>query len=289
MHLLVASDGKLWDIHAVALRRHLGYFGGSTDLVRFATGNFGFAFVILSADQARLRLRSDMFTKACFEAVASLLVRINPRRIIVEIDDEQTVSQMFDTIYDTVAYLDLLRLRGPEEVGRPVFFSEQLALERIHGARRESLLRQFRRWRRLRGELDARHLQAIKHRPIGAEQLFARITKSGQVASMTWPHYMDLYAPEDVPGIIGKPFDEHPDAGYLKSAAGGYVETRRRNAPMLELVEAALSPPNGPPRRVRYERLLLPWLGDGEVFVSSISFLRSRRVTLPPAPALALS
>jgi hypothetical protein len=279
MHLLVASDGRLWDVNAAALRRHLGYYGGSGDLVRLATGDLGYAFIVLTADRARLRLRPAMFTRACFEAVAGVLVKQNPRRVVIEIEDDQTVAQLFDTIYDTIAHLDQLRVRAPGEDERPDFFHDVLALERIRSPRREPLLKHYRSWQRARGELDAQRLQMMNDQPTAAKQLFARVTASDKVVPITWPSYMTLYAPSEVPKIIGKPFDEHVDGGYLQAAAGGYVEVKRRNQPMLELVEAALRPPNGPPRRIRYERLLLPWRGvGGEMFVSSVSFFRSQRL-----------
>jgi hypothetical protein len=283
MYLLIAADGAVWDVNGNAIRRHLGYDGGSAELAAFAVTNLGFACLTRRGQNLRLRLRADMFSPSLFEAVVTFMVRSEARRFAIEADSwGHPVHDLFDNIDDAVAHLDALRGARPHQTPRKPFLVVDLDMERMRAPRRETLLVSYAKWRRRRGVLDRAELKKATARPLDGGSVLARIPKGDLVAPLTLPSYMRLYGAEAPSNYLGKPFHEHPFADYHSLTAEGYLGVWKDRAPRLELVESIIDAKEGGLWRIRYERLLLPWrLADGEIAVSTTSYFRSERsVTL---------
>lgn len=280
MNLLVSPNGHLWDVANGALHKYLGYWGDTASLVTMATGALGFVAVGVADGRVRIRLRPDMFSASSFKMVVGILVHRNPSRIVIDIDDVRTVPQVFGSVEDAVACLSELCEEPVRPQQRAAFFTETMDIGRIRMPRREALQQHFQQWRRRGGRLDLKTMRDMQRNPFAIGQLFARI--DGQkVIPESWPRYMKLYKREDAIKIIGKPFIEHNDGGHMHAASRSYLATDKAGEPRLELAEATIDPPNGPPRHLRYERLLLPWRSPGgDHFVSTISFVRSKTLTL---------
>ena len=284
---LLTSEGAFWELNRFSLRHRLGFYGGSIELAHAAVTNFGYVYIRQAGDRVKILLRPDRFPHRAYEALVASLLKRRIERVAIILDPmaafgvTKVAAEFFYNIHDAVAYLDALRSMTPGEIERPQFMSAQLDMGRLATVARRDLRQAYVAWRRAKGELREQRLQKLLNQPRQADLLLTRLSeRRNEIQIETWPSYMGFVPEEKISGILGNSVEGLPYPGnYPVDAAVGYHTVFSREEPLLEIVEAEIKYINGPVKRIRYERLCLPWRGKGgEIFVSSLSSFRSKAV-----------
>jgi hypothetical protein len=237
----------------------------------------GSVWLRFDGDGARLKLRTEIFTQACFERIARLVIEHRLSRLVIERDGEPV--EIVRNGNDILARLDFLRGCSPGEKPRDSFIRARLDLARLRHVKRHRLASAFASWRQSRGRLS-RDLEPLDR--FGALQgghLLVSRKGSDQAVIRQWPENVVRYTDCDTTALVGRDLADQPDKTFGPWSAKPYHEVVGRPAAWLDLIEAVVRPPKAPPMIVRYERLLLPWrASSGEVWLSGTQLVRSRTV-----------
>ena len=276
--VFVSDTGQLLDARPGELRWHLDYPLADFNLSQYAIRNLGFVWFKPETNGARVKLRADMFTFACFERVVRLVIEHKIVRLVIEHEAEGEPVEVLHNTNDIVARLDFLRGTTPGERPRQSYIIETLDLARLRHRKRSRLEETLEAWTRHRGQLPA-DLEPLKR--VGAfsgKHLLVALKGRDQAIIRAWPDNIICYTPNESAGLIGRDLSDQPDKTFGGWAAKPYYEVVKDAAARLDLIEAVIRPPNGPPVVSRYERLLLPWrTRSGDFWVSGTSLTRSRR------------
>jgi hypothetical protein len=277
--VFVSDTGQLLDVRPSELRWVLDYPKADFNVPGYAIRNLGFVWFKPEGNGARLKLRSDLFTKPCFERVVRLVLEHRIERLIIEHDSEGEPVEVLHNTNDIIARLDFLRGTTPGERPRESYILETLDLGRLRHVKRQRLADTFTAWVRSHGRLP-RDLDPIKRAgAFGGGHLLVSLKGRDQAIIQAWPQNIICYSPCESVGLIGRDLSDQPDTKFGQWAAKPYYEVVNQSSARLDLVEAVICPPNGPPLISRYERLLLPWrTSSGEFWVSGTSLTRSRRL-----------
>jgi hypothetical protein len=281
MHLLVGPDGKLWLPGSRDFVHHVGRPSNNGESSAYATKDLGFATFQLNRGRARVVVRREMLSLACFRQLTELLIEYEPERIVIEhARPAEEPIEIAGNVNDALARLDDLRGRNPGEAQRPPFFIEPLGLDRLRHPKRKQLWRLYTKWKRSRGQMSLAEFSSAVSNPYSAEAFIARLPHHDRPIIETWPRYIKAYKPCEAVILLGREITDQPDTAYGHAVAPGYVSVNREERPRLELVEAVVHQASGLKRRSRYERLLLPWrAGAGERLVVSESLIRTARIS----------
>ncbi|GGF23254.1 hypothetical protein GCM10011611_31700 [Aliidongia dinghuensis] len=276
--VFVSDTGQILDARPGELRWHLDYPRADFDLSAYAIRNLGFVWFKLETNGARLKLRADLFTTACFERVVRLVFEHRIERLVIEHEAEGEPAEVLHNINDIIARLDFLRGTTPGERPRDSYILETLDLGRLRHGKRRRLAETFAAWVRHRGQLPS-DLEPLRR--IGAfdgGHLLVNLEGKDQAIIRSWPSNIVCYSASESAQLIGRDLSDQPDSTFGHWAAKPYYEVVRSAAARLDLIEAVIRPPNGPSLVSRYERLLLPWrTSAGDFWVSGTSLNRSRR------------
>ncbi|HLZ67850.1 MAG TPA: hypothetical protein VKQ29_16620 [Aliidongia sp.] len=277
--VFVSDTGQLLDVRPSELRWVLDYPQADFNLSDYAIRNLGFVWFKQDGSGAHLKLRADLFTRACFERVVRLVLEQGIERLIIEHEAEGEPVEVLHNTNDIIARLDFLRGSAPGESPRENYIIETLDLGRLRHVKRRRLAETFATWVRAQGRLP-RDLDPLKR--VGAfdgGHLLVSLKGRDQAIIQAWPSNIICYTPCESVGLIGRDLSDQPDGKFGQWAAKPYYEVVNQSAARLDLVEAVIRPPNGAPLISRYERLLLPWrTSSGEFWVSGTSLTRSRRL-----------
>jgi hypothetical protein len=277
LDVFVSDTGEL--LHPGDLRWVLDYPQADFDLSNYAVRNLGFVLFKPDHNGVRLKLRADLFTKACFERVVRLVVQHRIARLVIEHELAGEPAEVLYNTNDIIARLDFLRGTTPGESPRASFILERLDLGRLRHAKRRRMSEAFTAWTRSHGRL-ARDFEPLKR--VGGFQgghLLVSLKGHDQAIVQDWPSNILCYSQSDIAGLMGRDLCDQPDNRFGQWSSKPYYEVVSQSAARLDLVEAVIRPPNGLPMISRYERLLLPWrTSSGEFWVSGTSLTRSRRL-----------
>jgi hypothetical protein len=275
----VSDTGQLLDARPGELRWHLDYPLADFNLSDYAIRNLGFAWFKPETNGARLKLRADLFTTACFERVVCLVLEQRIERLVIEHEAEGEPIEVLHNTNDIIARLDFLRGTTPGEPPRAGYIIERLDLGRLRHGKRRRLEEAFLAWERCHGRLPA-DFEPLRR--IGAFQghhLLVSLKGQDQAIIRTWASNINCYSASESARLVGRDLSDQPDSSFGEWAARPYYEIARVATARLDLVEAVIRPPGGRPLVSRYERLLLPWRAtSGEFWISGTSLMRSRRL-----------
>ena len=285
MQLLIGADGRRWHPHGRDFVGAYGSTGAWRDGLDRAVRSQGQVSLHISPRRFSIRLRPEALTWGAFQQLISVLLDDEGKAVVIETEGAGP-AELYGSVDDAIARIDDLRARNPAAIGphwRASFLSESLSLQRLKEEGWGVLQAAYRRWSRRRGRLDRKNLKRLLDAPLEAPVLLARIGRDGSPIAETWPRYIDLYAPEEIPEVLGQRFEDHPLGAYAGLAAKSYRAADRDAAPRLELVEAVVRPASGETLRLRYDRLLLPWRAeDGTRYVTGLSRQIWRRASACP-------
>jgi hypothetical protein len=277
--VFVSDTGQLLDVRPGELQWVLKYPKVDFNLSSYAIRNLGFVWFKPEANGARLKLRADLFSRACFERVVRLVVEHRLQRLIIEHEDGGQPIEILTNVNDIIARLDFLRGTSATEAPRENFIIAGLDLGRLRHPKRYRMSEMFTNWVRTRGRLP-RHFDPHK-RGSGFEggHLLVSLKGRDQAIIQTWPTNITCYSPCQSIGLIGRGLADQPDGKFAEWSSKPYHEVVSQSAARLDLVEAVIRTPGRPALISRYERLLLPWrTGTGGFWVSGTSLTRSRRL-----------
>jgi hypothetical protein len=277
--VFVSDTGQLVDARPGELRWALDYPLADFNLSDYAIRNLGFVWFKPETNGARLKLRADLFTKACYERVVRLVLDYRIERLVIEHEIEGEPAEVLHNINDIIARLDFLRSTTPGESPRDSYILATLDLGRLSHVKRRKMAETFTAWVRSHGRLP-RDFEPLKR--VGGFKgghLLVSLQGQDQAIVQDWPSNIQCYSPNDTAGLLGRDLCDQPDNRFGRWSSKPYYEVVSQSAPRLDLVEAVIRPPNGQPMISRYERLLLPWrTSSGEFWVSGTSLTRSRRL-----------
>jgi hypothetical protein len=277
--VFVSDTGQLLDARPGELRWHLDYPLADFDLSAYAIRNLGFVWFRPEPNGARIKLRADLFTKACFERVVRLVLEQQIHRLVIEHEAAGEPIEVLHNTNDIIARLDFLRGTTPGESPRPGYIIERLDLGRLRHGKRRRLEEAFLAWERCRGQLPSDFEPLRRIGAFDGAHLLVTLKGQDQSVIRTWPSNIGCYSASESAGLIGRDLSDQPDSSFGEWAARPYYQVAREAAARLDLVEAVIRPCNRPSLVSRYERLLLPWrTSSGEFWISGTSVLRSRRL-----------
>jgi hypothetical protein len=285
MQLLIGADGRRVLPHG---RDFVGAYGSVSawrDGLDRAVRSQGHVSLHISPRRYSIRLRPEALTWGAFQQVMSVLLDDEGKPVVLE-PEGAGPAELYGKVDDAIARIDDLRAMNPAAAGpqwRASFFAEKLSLQRLKQEGWGALQAAYRRWSRRRGRLDRISLARLLDAPLDAPMLLARIGRDGSPIAETWPGYIGLYEPAEIPGLLGRRFQDLPLSAYSALAAEGYRVADREASPRLELIEAVVRPASGETVRLRYDRLLLPWRAeDGTRYVTGLSRNIWRRASACP-------
>ena len=268
--LIVADDGKVWGAQSAELYEHHLATGGKFDLPSYLVRNCGHVRIFLPPNTGCIKLtfRAGTLSVRSVMAVAEIILTQASKQIVIErlgADPAFLVTQNPD---DVIAIL----VDQAESTKRPKFFRDKLSLERLTEPQGQQMIfkKSLDAWSQSHGCLDlARQddlsfLSKERHyvaRMINAKPVFEEFG-GGFSALRTTANQSQGCMVEDI-----------PDRQYGSWVAECLLETASLKMPSLELIEATVTT-DGCTKRLRYERLLLPWLSRGEIVVSALSVPR---------------
>lgn len=277
--VFVSDTGQILDVRPGELRWVLGYAWNGLMLSDYAIRQLGFVWFQPGTKGALLRLRADLFTRACFERVVRLMLEHGITRLVIEHEGRGQPAEVLHNINDIIARLDSLRGTTAGERPRDSFIQEKLDLSRLRHPKRQQLAQIFAAWIRCRGRLPDDFAPLKRVGGFQGDHLLVRLRGQDQAIIEAWPNYFRHYTPCESLGLIGRELSDQPDRTFGQWAARPYYQVARQSAARLDLVEAVVRPTNGPAMISRYERLLLPWrTRSGDFWVSGTSLSRSRRL-----------
>ena len=276
--VFVSDTGQLVDARPGELWWHIDDRPADFNLSDYAIRNLGFVWFRPGVNGARLKLRADLVTTACFERVVRLVVEQRIVRLVIEHEAEGVPTEVLHNLNDIIARLDFLRGTTPGERPREHYMLETLDLGRLRHGKRRWLAETFTAWVRSRGRLPPDFEPLKRAGALDGGHLLVSLKGSDQAIIQTWPSTITCYSPSESAALIGRDLSDQPDRTFGQWVAKPYYEVVRAAAARLDLVEAQIRPPDGPALVSRYERLLLPWrASSGEIWVSGTSLTRSRR------------
>ncbi len=271
--ILIDDDGECWETGSRQLLEHLKCDLPDFDLTSYAVRNLGFVRVRVVGANLRITLRPAFLTRPAFEAVAWQMSVQERERFVVEVAEEDSHFEIIPDLEDAVARV--ADLAGGGVIIRPDFFCEELSLDRLREHRRSRLQRLAKTWRALQGHLPDDWLLPFRQCDLAERVVLVRMQTDQRGVVVLAGRGFTCFDPSWQTAVIGRDLEEQPDPGYGKRVADSYRLTHAIERPRLELVDAVIKVPGCPVRRSRYERLLLPWRSGAEMFVSSVSVIRT--------------
>ena len=280
--ILVDELGRTWQPNSYELRQHCGNWRGNIDLSRYLVQNAGFARVRSTASVVRITFRPMWLTPKSIATIITHMFSSTRARYIIELTAPAIWQELVTDTEDAVSRLIQLG-DGSNTLTRPSFFVQPLSLSRLRQPdlppRLLPLRSIHRTWRANKSLEDA----MAKHRassPWASNRtILTRMRPNSAVVERVGDGY-STFEQTWAESMVGRGVEDLPDPDYGGRAAASYFETHAAAEPQLELVEADVRLPGRPPVRIRYERLLLPWVVAGASFVSSSSVVRMSRPAL---------
>ncbi len=273
--LLLDDNGRVWQTGSQALLDSLHVGRRDYDLTQYLIRNLGFVRFRTLRSDARITLQPRFLTKAAYESLIQVMVEQDRDRTVIEIVDAPNRVEIIPGTEDAAARLaDLATIGG--KITRSDFYREELSFSRLSGAPRLApLAGMLRRWRRCRGAIRTDLASVFGTPDLRGRAMVMRMTSDSHGIV---EYFGDGFAWADADwrhSVLGNDPSGQPDPQYGQNVAAAYAETHIAQMPRLEFVEALIRVPGCPPRRSRYERLLLPWRRGGCQFVSVVSVLRT--------------
>lgn len=279
MDVLVSDRGEILDRHSPTIGQRLTGQRREANPAQFAIETLGFVHFSRSPNGViHLRLNRGKLSRTCFTKLVWLLTDIEATRVVLQDESASGLIEIFQNFHEIVARLDALRICQDGDQCRPDFQTIHLSLERLSHQKRRVLQKNYHLWLEKRQQIPNSFTEKSRCEPMMDQSFLYERHKSGQILVKNWPKLMKLYHPCHQIGMIGKDISQQPDPVYASKMAQRVSTAIRDQAPVLELVEAVIQSPGMPRRRHRYERLILPWLGqDRRFFATETIMLRSIR------------
>jgi hypothetical protein len=274
--ILIDDRGKAWPDNSEMLARRLGYREPDFDAPAYAVRNLGFIHVRQHEEGVRVSLRSGTFSLLSLTAALYLLLDRRPPRIVLAVFwGEDWSYEMFTSLGAFTERTEDLAA-GEPVAGRPRW----LAVEKKLDALRKPAFRTVRSvvdlWKANRGRLNEDLYQALQRADLLERAVLVR--KLPRSSRLVYEHFgvgIKLVRPCETFVMVGRDAHDLPDKEYGGWVAETYSEALSGRRLRLDGIRATISTSQAATLRVRYDRLLMPWLrGGSDLFVLGLSMRR---------------
>jgi hypothetical protein len=283
--VLIDEGGKAWPANSAALARRLGYVDARVDLASFAVRERGAIHIRSIEDGVRVTLSPGGFSRV---ALAGALQTLNdlapPRILLVTRSGSETHAELFTSVFAFIERAEQLAAEPPIEIKVPRY-SVQRSLRNLATPPFAMVRPIVDLWKERRGELGEEVHRAIADAGLLHRTILAR--QAPQSSRLITEHFgagIMIMRPCESMLTVGRELNEQPDRDYGAWMAEAYAETSWARRLRLESVRAFVRTSAGTTLRTRYDRLLMPWRGDGnDGFVMCLSIQREVPVVVSTA------
>lgn len=281
LDLILDDKGRVWRTGSQALLDSLHVCRRDYDLTQYLIRNLGFVRFRTLRTDARITLQPRFLTKAAYESLVSVMVEQERERTVIEVVDTPNHLEIIPSLEDAAARLaDLATVGG--NIRRDDFYREELSFQRLRQDRRLSpLALMMRRWRISHGNIRTDLAAEVDDPALRGRAMMIRMIGDLRGVAEYVGAGFSCFDASSRQVMLGRDENSQPDPQYGQFAAKAHLETHKTQQPRLEFVDALIRVPGCPPRRSRYERLLLPWRRGSSQFVSVVSVLRTSFSTAP--------
>ncbi len=272
--ILIDDHGEPWSDNSLELARRLGYREPDFDAPGYAVRNLGFIHVRLHEEGVRVSLRAGRFSLLSLTAALFALIDQRPRRIVLAVfRDEGWSYEMFTNLGSFAERAEDLAA-GEPIAGRPRWLAVQKSLDTLNQPAFANVRPIVNLWRSSHGRLTSEVYETLRASGLMQRTLLLRQLPGS--SRLVYEHFgsgIKVMKPCETFKMIGCDAHDVHDKEYGGWVAECYRRALSRRRLRLEAARATVRTP-GPTLRVRYDRLLMPWRTDRDLYVLSISMRR---------------
>ena len=277
MHVSVSPEGAVYAPGTEAFFERIGYSNPDFDAGDYVVRNLGFVAISRrSSDRMMVRLRPSMVSGQALDSALRVLVSQNFAQGEIQHFGQDWTSEVWPN--DPAMLHRLVELceksAGTKE---PQFGAKALQLDSLAETDDNPLRPLFQKWRVSSSVFDDTTMPFLIG--YGLDYRLTVMTAQGHGEPMRFQFFGEgfkFYDAKQKANIIGAPIDHQPDPDYGKWLRAQYSKVIETGKPSLDYVTARIKSDDGPGRRSRYERLLLPWrTNDNKLLVTCASILMS--------------
>jgi hypothetical protein len=279
--ILIDRKGRVWPDDSGDLARRIGCRSARDDVATFAVRERGFVHLRPREDGMHVALRERRFNLTAFAGLMLELGRSKPPRVLLRVlTDDAPKFQLFTDMHDLCAHLERLTQGQPLEV-RVARLAERrnlrvLTLPTFAPARAIVDL-----WERARGELTDEVHHALHAGGLLPRTIIVRQSSHG--SRLVTEHFgsgIMILKPCEALLAVGRDLQDQPDKDYGAWIAEAYAETLWRRRVRVESCRALVRTSAATTLRTRYDRVIMPWHAQRDLFVMCLSIQREIPVAL---------
>jgi hypothetical protein len=279
VRFVIDADGRLWSPAAAEFHRLLGYPEPDFDLARYAVRNLGYVLLEISAAPDGLLI---IEFRACLVKPAALAEAqrfmkasgasggFGLRYLLADWTEET-----FGSADAAIARINALTAAAEFRAGRSHLISEQVEVDRLFHQPDHRLKPLFQLWRASFNRFTEATLPFLVQHGYDERMVIVERDRGSDAHRFRYVGAgFTFYEEAERLKLIGTDLREQPDRTYGEWIANAYSQASQTMRPLFEEVDAVIRPPGRPPRRSRYERLLVPFsTAEGDVLIIGSSVL----------------
>lgn len=257
------DQGELWDTRSPWLACELNASIGGEELVDYAVRNLGYVAVKELNGSLRISLRPAVVSPIAFSAVLYWLYDRPADRVLISFLEGEWAHEMLRSRKDAVRSL-MARVEFGKGTRDGDFLQQNLPLDSLPQS--SPLKSVLELWSASGGKFDRERLMPLLERALKGRFVLAQAV-SDRPSLIIKDIGSGLRRPAQhwLARSIGNRVEDQPDYAYGKWVAGTYRDVLNKRVPDLGDVDAVISFPHEARQSFRYRRLLLPFIGEGDV------------------------
>lgn len=283
MRSVVFDDqGEVWDAQSRRLAHDLNASIGGDELIDYAVRNLGFAAAKERGGSLRVSLRPAVVSPIAFSALLYWLHDRTADRVLISFCDRDWTHEMMPSRDATVRRL-LERVDFGQGARDGDFLQEDLPLEAL--PKSSPLWDVLETWRASGGTFDRERLAPLLERALHGRFVLVEATPD-RPSMLIKDVGSGLSKPAEywLARSIGNRVEDQPDYDYGKWIANYYRDVITQGTPRLGNVDAVINWPQQSRRSFRYQRLLVPFRGEGNSTVLMAASLVDPAINLRVKP-----
>ena len=283
MRSVVFDDqGEVWDAKSRKLAHDLNASIEGDELTDYAIRNLGFVAAKDLNGSLRISLRPAVVSPIAFSALMYWLHDRTADRVLISYCDREATHEMTRSRDEAVRKL-MARVDFGQGARDGDFLQEDLPLDDLPQS--SPLWDVLEAWRDSDGKFDRERLAPLLERALNGR--FVLVEASPERPAMVIKDVgSGLSKPAEywLARSIGNRVEDQPDYDYGKWIANYYRDVVTRGAPRLGNVDAVINWPQQSRRSFRYQRLLVPFSGEGNSTMLMAASLADPAINLRVKP-----
>jgi hypothetical protein len=271
MHLLVDDEGESWPAGSPEFLKKLGDDNPNFDAVDFAVRNLGYIALRRHADSVRIICRPDHVSPVSLVGLLYVLVDLRPRRVALTLFSDTWHDEIVASVDEAIARIEAAALTS-----RTGLSKESLDFSMIDRSRRMRFDALLGAWKQCGGSIASLPTALFEQADVTDRSLTVKLIPDGRMSIVESGPGFSLYGSSWHEKAVGRMLDDQPDQRYAAWIQDDYLRAIASFAPQFDYIDATVAIAPNRRRRLVYERLVLPWRGEGgERLASSFSVLRA--------------